>query len=120
MSKLSKKTLDGNVETLLLTILSEGPSYGYQIVQDLNTKAPGLLNLQQGTVYPVLHRLEERELIKPDWRKAENGRKRKYYMLTPKGKGALEENRNQWAVLSKVMNRFIGSPETGRRNPQPA
>jgi DNA-binding PadR family transcriptional regulator len=106
--KLSKKTLDGNMDTLLLAVLSEGPSYGYQMVQDLNAKAPGVLKTGEGTIYPVLHRLEERELIQSSWRAGDTGRQRRYYRITPKGKKVLADNRLQWASLQKVMSTFLG------------
>jgi PadR family transcriptional regulator PadR len=110
LMKLSKKTLDGNMETLLLAQLSEGPSYGYQMVQDLNAKAPGVLKTGEGTIYPVLHRLEERELIQSAWRAGETGRQRRYYRITPRGKKALSENRLQWAALKSVMSTVLGNP----------
>jgi len=106
--KLSKKTLDGNMETLLLAILSEGPSYGYQMVQDLNAKAPGILKTGEGTIYPVLHRLEERELIQSTWREGESGRQRRYYRITTKGKKTLADNRAQWSALKQVMATVLG------------
>lgn len=108
MSKLSKKSLDGNVETLLLATLAEQPSYGYQIVADLNQTAPDLLRMGEGTVYPVLHRLEERGLITATWRTGRTGRPRKYYKLTPRGRRALEENRQQWHGLARVMQSVLG------------
>lgn len=108
LMKLSKKSLDGNMETLLLAVLSDGPSYGYQMVQDLNAKAPGVLKTGEGTIYPVLHRLEERELIQSSWRAGETGRQRRYYRLTLKGKKALSDNRLQWAALTRVMTTVLG------------
>jgi PadR family transcriptional regulator, regulatory protein PadR len=109
--KLNKKSLDGNVETLLLCVLEDGPSYGYAIVQELNKRAEGLLRLGEGTIYPVLHRLEERELITSEWQQAENARQRKYYRLAPKGKLALAENRQQWQMLTKVMRSVVELPD---------
>jgi DNA-binding PadR family transcriptional regulator len=106
--KLSKKSLDGNMETLLLAVLTDGPSYGYQLVQDLNARAPGILKTGEGTIYPVLHRLEERELITSTWRAGETGRQRRYYRITPRGKRALAANRLQWASLAKVMHTVLG------------
>jgi len=106
--KLSKKTLDGNMDTLLLAVLSEGPSYGYQMVQDLNARAPGVLKTGEGTIYPVLHRLEERKLIQSSWRTGETGRQRRYYRVTSRGKKALSDSRLQWASLKKVMNTVLG------------
>lgn len=108
MAKLKKSTLDGNVETLVMAILLDGPSYGYQIVRDLNERAGGLLKMGEGTVYPVLHRLEQRELIAGRWEQKGNGRPRKYYRLTAKGRRAMADNARQWAGLVELMERFVG------------
>jgi PadR family transcriptional regulator, regulatory protein PadR len=109
MTRLQKKTLDGNVETLLFSVLEDGPSYGYAITQELKGRAEGILQLGEGTIYPVLHRLEKRGLIVATWRTAETGRERKYYRLTPKGKKAFADNCRQWQMLSAVMKRVVGS-----------
>ncbi len=103
MARLSKKTLDGNIEGLLLSVLAQGPSYGYRIVQDLNEMGQGLLKMGEGTVYPVLHRMEEKELIASRWREGETGRQRRYYRLTPKGRRALSAQHTQWRGLAKLM-----------------
>ena len=111
MARLSKQALDGNVEALLLAILESGPSYGYAIVKDLNERAEGILKLGEGTIYPVLHRMEDKKLIAAKWRLARNGRQRKYYRLTPKGRKALAASREQWQTLSAVMAKVVGSAE---------
>lgn len=106
---LRKTTLDGNVETLLLAVLADGPSYGYQIVRDLNNRAAGLLKLGEGTVYPVLHRLEDKQLIAGKWEHdGQRGRPRKYYRLTPKGRRQLRAGLAQWAGLVELIQRFSG------------
>ena len=117
MKKLRKQTLDGNVETLLLAILQSGPSYGYAMVKELNNRAEGILELGEGTIYPVLHRLEDKRLISARWFEAENGRERKYYRLTAKGKKALAANRVQWQMLSEVMAKVLGP--VGGATPSP-
>lgn len=113
MAILQKKTLDGNVETLILVILQEGPSYGYEIIQTLNERAAGVLKMGEGTAYPVLHRLEERDLITARWTKAESGRRRKYYRLTPKGRRTLAENVQQWQALVQLMQNLLGAKSIG-------
>ncbi|MCX5659598.1 MAG: helix-turn-helix transcriptional regulator [Planctomycetota bacterium] len=115
---LRKQTLDGNMETLLLAVLADGPSYGYQIVNDLNARAQGLLAMGEGTVYPVLHRLEDRGLIDATWRTGDNGRRRKYYRLTPKGRRAQRENLRQWQGLVRVMHDVLRPPPADIANPQ--
>ena len=118
MTRLSKQTLDGNVETLILAILEDGPSYGYAIVKELNERAEGILQLGEGTIYPVLHRLEDKKLIAARWRLAENGRQRKYYRLINQGHKALAANRRQWQMLSAVMGKVLGSAENLLPKPQ--
>jgi len=104
---LEKTALGGSVETLLLAILKDGRSYGYQIVQMLKARSAGLLRMGEGTVYPVLHRLEERGLISADWVVAASGRKRKYYFLTPKGRRSLAANLQRWQALSQLMDAVL-------------
>lgn len=109
MTRLKKSTLDGNVETMLLALLDGGPSYGYQIVRDLNEQGSGLLKFGEGTIYPVLYRLEERGQIAGKWRQLQGARPRKYYRLTPKGRRALTGQREQWAGLVEVMQTMLDS-----------
>ena len=119
MKPIRKQMLDGNVETMLLAILQAGPSYGYAIVKDLNARAKGILRLGDGKIYPVLYRLEEKKLISANWRTAENGRERKYYRLTAKGRKALAANCQQWRLLTLVMKEVLGSAESLLPKPQP-
>ena len=115
MKRLKKQTLDGNVETLLLAILQSGPSYGYAIVKELNSRAEGLLQMGEGTIYPVLHRLEEKGLVSARWSEAENGRPRKYYRLGTRGKKALAANCTEWRIMSEIIKRVLGL--SGRFSP---
>jgi DNA-binding PadR family transcriptional regulator len=117
MRHLKKQTLDGNVETLLLAILQSGPSYGYAIIKELNNCAGGLLQMGEGTIYPVLHRLEKKGLITSYWSDAENGRQRKYYRLSPKGKKALSANYVQWQMMSNIIEKVLAS--SGKLAPIP-
>lgn len=119
IKRLRKQTLDGNVETLLLAILEAGPSYGYAIVKELSERSEGILRLGEGTIYPVLYRLEEKKLISAKWSLAENGRRRKYYRLTVKGRKALAANYQQWQMLSAVMGKVLGLADDLRPGPQP-
>lgn len=110
--KLSKKALDGNMETLLLSVIQDNPSYGYQIIQDLNAKAPHLLQTGEGTVYPILHRLEERKLIQSTWKLGDSGRQRRYYRITPQGKQALSKNSQEWTALHQLMSLVLQGKQT--------
>ena len=117
MKRLRKQTLDGNVETLVLSILEAGPSYGYAIVRELNERSGGILQLGEGTIYPVLYRLEEKKLISARWHLSENGRQRKYYRLIAKGRKALVANYQQWQMLTSVMGKVLGSAKNLLPNP---
>ncbi len=103
--RLSKKALDGNVETIILAELSKGANYGYALVREINRAHEGLLRLGEGTIYPVLYRMEERGLVSAEILQAEGARPRKYYRLTERGTAALAEDLRQWGALSKVMER---------------
>lgn len=106
MGELKKQSLDGNVETIILAELVEGPSYGYALVRAINARHAGLLALGEGTVYPVLHRMEEKGLLVAEVRRMESGRDRKYYRMSTAGKKVLQENLCQWSTLAEVMNRI--------------
>jgi len=105
---LSKRALSGKVETFLLSVLKEGPGYGYGIVSALNERAPEMVRFGEGTVYPVLHRMEAKGLVESFWREGESGRRRKYYRITRKGRGALSSDLDEWEQLAVVMARMTG------------
>jgi len=106
--KLRKQTLDGHVETLMLAILESQPDYAYSIVKVLEERSQGILQLEEGTVYAALHRLQKKNLLSARSSTAENGRSRKYYRLTRKGHRALEAGRQQWRILSAAMKTVTG------------
>ena len=90
MTGLRKQAIEGKVETLLLGILEAGPGYGYQLIQDLNARTSGLLALGEGTIYPVLHRMEKRGQVAASWRQAAGGRRRQVlpaHAARPQGAG---------------------------------
>lgn len=105
---LSRELAGASARPILLSILSDGESYGYAILQRIETLSGGELEWQDGTLYPVLHRLENEGLISSTWRVAENGRRRKYYAITAKGREALEAERQQWLRVDAVLARLWG------------
>lgn len=112
MPGLSKRALDGNVETFILSVLRDGPNYGYGLVQALNDRAPGLVAFGEGTIYPVLHRMERKGLLSTSWGEGETGRKRKYYRLNPKGRRALSGQLEEWSSLVAAMKAMTGGTAT--------
>jgi PadR family transcriptional regulator PadR len=102
--RLTKKELDGNVETIILAELARGANYGYALVKAINDRHEGLLQLGEGTIYPVLYRMEEKGLVGGEMRKGPTGRARKYYEPTEAGLKLLANNLKQWSTLTRVMD----------------
>jgi PadR family transcriptional regulator, regulatory protein PadR len=112
----SDKELMGASTTLLvLSCLNAGPSYGYELLKRLNFEAAQLFSWQEGTLYPVLHRLEREDLVRASWQQTETGRRRKYYTITAKGRRHLHAATEQWhawhALVSRV-TRNASEPPT--------
>jgi len=97
--KLERELMRGAGPTAVLQLLSSGEMYGYQIVEQLATESKGVFELGQSTLYPMLYNLEAKGLVTSTSRKGPNGRKRRYYKLTTKGKKRLAKDREQWAAL---------------------
>lgn len=88
---------------LVLSILSEGESYGYAIIKRVDELSGGELKWTDGMLYPVLHRLERNGYVEASWGKSESGRRRKYYRLTDKGSDELASQRRQWQVVNSAL-----------------
>ena len=100
---LRKELVAASTEPLILSVLARGESYGYAIIQEIRARSNEQMQWTDGMLYPVLHRLERRGLIKSRWAEAETGRKRKYYSLKKRGKTALDKHREQWSVVNAVL-----------------
>ncbi|MEM6648003.1 MAG: helix-turn-helix transcriptional regulator, partial [Bacteroidota bacterium] len=87
----------------MLSILTRGESYGYEIIQHLHRHSGGKLAWGDGTLYPVLHRLEGEGLIASSWRRSEKGRKRKYYRITAAGEHALVQEKAYWLDMHAIL-----------------
>jgi len=110
---MAHKTLvAASTKPLILSILSHGKSYGYQIIKNVEELSNGELAWTDAMLYPVLHRMESENLIKSEWVVLENGRKRKYYSLTPQGMEEREVTKTQWINVNTALN-LLWSP-----NPQ--
>jgi PadR family transcriptional regulator, regulatory protein PadR len=94
---------------LLLHLLSRGEMYGYEIVQEAARRSSNAFDLKEGTLYPALHQLEKKGQIKSHWRTADNGRERKYYSLTAKGRKLAAEYERQWEHLTGAIGAILES-----------
>ena len=83
--------------------------YGYEILQEASRRSANAFEFKEGTLYPALHQLEKRGEIKSVWRTAENGRERKYYSLTPKGRKAASAYEKQWQHLTGAIAAILES-----------
>ena len=92
--------LQGTLEMLILKALSLQPIHGYGILVRIQQLSKERLQIQQGSLYPALYRLESRGLIRSEWGESENGRRAKFYQLTPAGKRQLKVEAEQWKRLS--------------------
>lgn len=101
--KLEREMMRGAGPTAVMQLLGSGEMYGYEIVELLATRSKGVFELGQSTLYPMLYNLEAKSLVKSVEKQGPNGRKRRYYRLTSKGKKKLASDREQWAALVKGM-----------------
>lgn len=109
-----KSELVGNtVETMILKLLSERAMYGYEIIQIVNERTNGEFNWKEGTLYPVLHRLEGGGLLSTEWQLGETGKKRKYYRLTSKGESHARAKIAEWQAFSASVNAVLFQPARG-------
>lgn len=106
MSKLDLRT--GSTAVMVLRLLTEKPMYGYQIVKELQTRSEGYFDLEQGTLYPALHRLEKDGLVESKWEVVEDGPSRKYYHITDAGQAELEKSAQQWSDFSRHLLKLLG------------
>ena len=105
---ISKELVGASARPILLSILARGESYGYAIMQRVHDLSGGEVEWKDGTLYPVLHRLEDEALITSAWRTAGTGRRRKYYSITPQGQQALEAEKRQWLRVDAILAQLWG------------
>src|SRR5579875_2301091 len=95
------ENLQGSLELLILKTLDGGPNHGFGITHYIHTASEGLLGIEEGSLYPALHRLEKAKLIAGSWRVTDNGRRARLYTLTASGRRRLTEVRNNWKTVTK-------------------
>ena len=102
--KLERELMRGAGPTAVLKLLSSRAMYGYELVEALAKQSDGVLAMGQSTLYPMLYNMESKGLIEAEWREGDNGRERKYYALTGKGRTKLKADTEQWERLSGAMS----------------
>jgi len=94
----------GTLDMLLLQILSLEPAHGYGIAQRLEQTSRSVDQVNQGSLYPALHRLEQKKWLRAEWKQSETGREAKFYSLTAAGRKQLAAEKDSWARLSSAVN----------------
>ena len=111
-NKSKSEVLQGTLDLMVLKTLDTlGPMHGWGIAQRIRQLSEDLLQLNQGTLYPALLRLEQKDWIQSEWRITENNRKAKYYLLTRAGRKQLEAERQEWQRFAGFMNRLLETTE---------
>jgi len=106
--KLPRELKKGVIELGILAVLARGRRYGWQIIKELDTLSNGFLKIKEGTLYPALHRMEDRGLVKSEWVIEGGNVPRKYYHLTERGREAYREGKMIWRKLEECMHRIMG------------
>jgi PadR family transcriptional regulator PadR len=105
---MPKEVLQGTLDLMVLrTLETMGPQHGFGLAKRILQISEGILDLNQGTLYPALLRLEQRRWIKSKWGISDNNRQAKFYELTPRGRKQIAEEKESWDLTVSVMNRFL-------------
>ena len=110
MKDLNKDLMASSLAPIVLMILRGRENYGYEIIQELRDKTGGQRNVAEGTLYPVLKKMEAKKWIESSWKTADTGRERKYYKLTSEGKKELEEQYSQWNFINELIDKLWNFP----------
>lgn len=104
---MGKDQLQGALDLLVLKILQRGPSHGYALVQSIQQISDDALQVQEGSLYPALHRMEQADWIEAEWKSSENGRRAKYYKLTAAGRTQLEREQENWKRVAGAVAKIL-------------
>lgn len=110
--KISKELAKGSTALLVLSVLAKHEMYGYQIIRTVEVMSEDVFQLNEGTLYPILHSLENEGYLTSYWsEKSESARRRKYYKITPQGLKELESRTQEWNVYSSAVSKVLGGAE---------
>lgn len=104
---MANDLLRGHLDGLLLAVLAEAPGHGYEISQRLTERSGGALGVNEGSLYPALHRLERANLVESTW-STQAGRRRRVYQLTAGGRSEVGRSRREWRAFSAAVTRVLG------------
>jgi PadR family transcriptional regulator PadR len=108
---LEGEMLQGTLDLLILQTLLLGAAHGHTIAHVIEHRSDNVLEVEHGSLYPALHRLEVRGLVASSWGTSENNRRARYYRLTPKGRRQLSQQTSRWQELARAVNRVLRPAE---------
>ena len=103
--------LKGTLDMLILKVVALGPIHGYAIAQRIQQISKDLFQIQQGSLYPALHRLEDRSWLQAEWKQTETGREAKFYTLTRQGRRQLQAEVKNWELISDAVGMILSTAE---------
>ena len=115
MKELKTELPQGTLDLLVLQVAANGPIHGYGIAQRIKQISRDVLQVPQGSLYPALHRLENRKLLVAEWKPSDTGRDARFYRLTPKGRARLQEQTESWARLAEAVGLILATAGGGAR-----
>lgn len=104
---INKNLITGSTTMLILKLLEDRDMYGYLMIEELAKRSDKTFSLKAGTLYPLLHNLEIEGMLNSYDERGDNGRIRKYYSITKKGKGMLEEKEKEWSTYASAINQIL-------------
>lgn len=111
MADEQSELLPGTLDLLIMKVVALGPIHGYGIAQRIRQISKDVLQVQQGSLYPALHRLEKRGWLDAAWREADSGRPAKFYRLSAKGRKQLVQEQNSWQRLTEAIGLVLRTAE---------
>ncbi len=111
MGEAKIELLRGTLDMLILKVVALGPSHGYAIAQRLQQISKDFFQVHQGSLYPALHRLEDRGWLQAQWKESETGREAKFYALTQKGRRQMDAEVVNWERLCDAVGLVLRAPE---------
>ncbi len=106
MQRISKDLVGASVSTVILSVLNQGDSYGYEMIQKVKEFTNGEVEWHEVGIYPVLKKLENEGMIRSYWKMLEGERPRKYYTIQEPGKQQLEDNKYEWSLVEKLYKKL--------------
>lgn len=113
-SKKPPELLPGTLDLMILKTLAVGPNHGYGIARRIKQTSDDVLRVEEGSLYPALHRLAKRGYLDSEWRSSESNRRAKYYRLSRQGRSRLKVQMNNWSLLATAIDKVMSARTAGK------